>query len=95
MRILTITLLLLSVCLCTLARPSRRRHAKKIYTPCCIHHTSVNISSDIIGDEYEKQTAKGACVEAIILRTSKGKVCADPEAEWVKTLIAGMTSGNL
>ncbi|XP_044195495.1 eotaxin-like isoform X3 [Thunnus albacares] len=93
MRILTITLFLLLVCLCALT--NRRRHAKKIYTPCCIHHTSVNISSDIIGDEYEKQTAKGACVEAIILRNSYGKVCADPEAEWVKEVIANMTPGNL
>ncbi|XP_067433752.1 C-C motif chemokine 20-like isoform X2 [Thunnus thynnus] len=93
MRILTITLLLLSVCLCTLARPSRR-HASKIFTPCCVNLTSTDISSRIIGDSYEKQTAKEGCVEAIILRTSKGKVCSDPKAEWVKTLISGMTSGN-
>ncbi|XP_044195497.1 C-C motif chemokine 3-like 1 [Thunnus albacares] len=93
MRILTITLLLLSVCLCTLATSSRR-HAAKLYAPCCTRVTSANISSDIIGDSYEKQTAEGLCVEAIILRTSNRKVCANPKAEWVKTLIAGMTSGN-
>ncbi|XP_067433750.1 C-C motif chemokine 3-like 1 [Thunnus thynnus] len=94
MRILTITLLLLPVCLCALTTSSQK-HPSKIYTPCCIHLTSADISSDIIVYGYEKSTAKGECMEAVVLQSNNGEVCADPEAEWVKTVIANLTSGAL
>ncbi|XP_030612499.1 eotaxin-like [Archocentrus centrarchus] len=87
-KILSITLLLLSVCLCFHAAAARRNPSRSRL--CCIGVTSINKSSEVLGETYRGQSEKSPCVKAIIFNTDDGKLCADPKAQWVKELIATM-----
>ncbi|XP_035509231.1 eotaxin-like [Morone saxatilis] len=92
-RILSITLLLLSVCLCFQASAGNRRHAgrRPPPPPCCVKVSTENITSAVTGNTYRKQSPGGPCVEAVIFNTRRGEACADPNSKWVKTLTANMT----
>nr|XP_020441022.1 eotaxin-like [Monopterus albus] len=87
-RLLSVTVLLLTVCLCFQASAGSRRFPTKGKVPlCCTRVSSADISADIIG-KYTIQKARGECVEAIIFRTAEEKVCVDPKAKWVQRVIA-------
>uniref|UniRef100_A0A3B5ANC7 Chemokine interleukin-8-like domain-containing protein n=1 Tax=Stegastes partitus TaxID=144197 RepID=A0A3B5ANC7_9TELE len=59
---------------------------------CCVEVSRANVSSSVTDNKYHEQPAKDPCVHAIILTTTnRRKVCADPTAKWVQTLIANMT----
>ncbi|XP_026036071.1 eotaxin-like [Astatotilapia calliptera] len=89
-KILSITLLLLSICVCchsseVPAHPGKRR-------PCCVDVTYMNKSAEVVGETYRQQAARPPCVKAIIFNTGNGgQLCADPNAQWVKHLTANMT----
>ncbi|XP_037612482.1 chemokine (C-C motif) ligand 34b, duplicate 4 [Sebastes umbrosus] len=87
LRIVSITLLLISGCLYFSSAAGRYPDR---YFACCTAVTTKDISHDVIGNTYRAQSAKNRCVEAIIFTTAQGKVCVDPNAEWVQTLTANM-----
>ncbi|KAK2859842.1 hypothetical protein Q5P01_004462 [Channa striata] len=88
-RIVTVALLLLSLCLCSYCHPpgNRRHPSKVIVHPCCTRVSSADIRAEITG-KHSSQKASGKCVEALIFPTTKGKACIDPSAEWVQKFIA-------
>ncbi|XP_026035922.1 eotaxin-like [Astatotilapia calliptera] len=89
-KILSITLLLLSVCVCChSSEGTRRRHPGRI-PPCCPAVTKGNRTAEVVGETYREQAASGRCVKAIIFNTEYGQLCADPDAQWVKDLTAKM-----
>ncbi|XP_039902139.1 eotaxin-like [Simochromis diagramma] len=89
-KILSITLLLLSVCVCChSSEGTRRRHPGRI-PPCCPAVTKGNMTAEVVGQTYRELAARGRCVKAIIFDTKKGPLCADPDAQWVKDLTAKM-----
>uniref|UniRef100_A0A3Q0R221 Chemokine interleukin-8-like domain-containing protein n=1 Tax=Amphilophus citrinellus TaxID=61819 RepID=A0A3Q0R221_AMPCI len=73
----------------TFSLPARRNPSRSRL--CCIGVTSINKSSEVVGETYRVQSEKSPCVKAIIFNTDDGKLCADPKAQWVKKLIANMT----
>ncbi|XP_040921719.1 C-C motif chemokine 4 homolog isoform X2 [Toxotes jaculatrix] len=79
MKIVSIALLLVSVCLCTPAR----HIARGIVPLCCTKVSSADVSAQVTGQPHH-QKAQGSCVEALIFSTPKGKVCVDPKAPWVQ-----------
>ncbi|XP_040921718.1 eotaxin-like isoform X1 [Toxotes jaculatrix] len=84
MKIVSIALLLVSVCLCTPAEPLSARHiARGIVPLCCTKVSSADVSAQVTGQPHH-QKAQGSCVEALIFSTPKGKVCVDPKAPWVQ-----------
>ncbi|XP_039902125.1 eotaxin-like [Simochromis diagramma] len=88
-KILSITLLLLSLCVSChsskdSAGPGKRR-------PCCVDVTDMDKSAEVVGETYREQAAKPPCVKAIIFNTNTEQLCADPNAQWVKDLTARMT----
>ncbi|XP_025760126.1 eotaxin isoform X6 [Oreochromis niloticus] len=91
LKILSITLLLLFVCVCChSSKGTRRRHPGRI-PPCCPAVTKGNKRGDVVGETYREQAATPPCVKAIIFNTKDGKqLCADPDAQWVKDLTAKM-----
>uniref|UniRef100_A0A3Q1EIV0 C-C motif chemokine 20-like n=1 Tax=Acanthochromis polyacanthus TaxID=80966 RepID=A0A3Q1EIV0_9TELE len=94
-KVLFVSVLLLAMCLYfesfADATPPGGRHAGK-KRPCCTDVTKANFSRIVIGDTYREQQAKEHCVHAIIFNTNEGQpLCADPDAKWVKQLLANMT----
>ncbi|CAI5685902.1 unnamed protein product [Oreochromis niloticus] len=87
-KIHTIALLLLSVCLCCQLSAARRASRRR---PCCVQVTSRNMSAEVVGETYREQAAGSPCVKAIIFHTNDGPLCADPIAQWVMDLAANMT----
>ncbi|KAL4001360.1 leishmanolysin-like peptidase [Sarotherodon galilaeus] len=86
-KILSITLLLLSICVghSSEAPPGKER-------PCCVGITTSDMGCAVVGETYREQAARPPCVKAIIFNTGNGKqLCADPNAQWVKDLTAKMT----
>ncbi|CAI5689651.1 unnamed protein product [Oreochromis niloticus] len=59
--------------------------------PCCVAVTNLDMSAEVVGETYRQQAATPPCVKAIIFNTEHGPLCADPNAQWVKDLIASMT----
>ncbi|XP_038588259.1 C-C motif chemokine 5-like [Micropterus salmoides] len=90
-KILVITLLLLSVSLCFQPSEGNRRFPNpRLSHPCCTKVSTADVSKIVVGNKYQKQSAKNSCVEAIILNTQEGQVCVDPKAHWVKNFISSM-----
>ncbi|XP_008298867.1 C-C motif chemokine 18-like [Stegastes partitus] len=94
-KMLSVAVLLVSVCVCFVsfagAIPSGRHPGGKSRM-CCVEVSRANVSSSVTDNKYHEQPAKDPCVHAIILTTTnRRKVCADPTAKWVQTLIANMT----
>ncbi|XP_068565642.1 C-C motif chemokine 2-like [Cebidichthys violaceus] len=89
-RMLFVTLLLLSACLCVQSFTGNGRLVRK-KVPCCTEVSAANISSKVIGNVYRKQSSSPRCPEAIIFFTQGGSVCVDPKAKWAKNLTANMT----
>ncbi|XP_059183333.1 chemokine (C-C motif) ligand 34b, duplicate 4 [Centropristis striata] len=87
-------LLLLSVCLLSQAS-AKRLHVRKHVTPCCTAVSDFDISSEVTANTYSEQSTRSGCVKAVIFQTGAKKVCVDPEAEWVKNLMANMTKTTL
>ncbi|XP_056221034.1 chemokine (C-C motif) ligand 34b, duplicate 4 [Seriola aureovittata] len=84
MRILSVALLLLlPLCLCT---PGSRFPHRGRVPLCCTEVSSTDLSADVSGTPTT-QHAHGPCVKALIFRTSKGKVCVDPDAKWTKKFL--------
>uniref|UniRef100_A0A669DG25 Eotaxin-like n=1 Tax=Oreochromis niloticus TaxID=8128 RepID=A0A669DG25_ORENI len=91
-KILSITLLLVSMCVSCHSSEGTHRHHPGPFPPCCPAVTKGNMTADVVGQIYHKLAARGHCVKAIIFNTKDGKqLCADPDAQWVKDLIANMT----
>ncbi|KAL4001367.1 dehydrogenase/reductase SDR family member 4 [Sarotherodon galilaeus] len=89
-KILSITLLLISMCVCCHSEDTRDRGPGST-PPCCVDVTQDNVSADVVGETYREQAARHHCVKAIIFNTKNGKqLCADPDAQWVKDLTANM-----
>lgn len=86
---MSVTLLLLAVGLYFHYSAASGRHAGKSRM-CCVEVTTRNVSNTVVGETYREQAEKLPCVKAIIFKTASGKVCADPEAEWVQNLIPNM-----
>ncbi|CAI5685903.1 unnamed protein product [Oreochromis niloticus] len=87
-KILSITLLLLSICVCCHSSEAPPGSTP----PCCVDLTKGNVSAAVVGETYREQAARRPCVKAIIFNTGNGKqLCADPNAQWVKDLTAKMT----
>ncbi|CAI5689577.1 unnamed protein product [Oreochromis niloticus] len=87
-KILSITLLLLSMCVCchsSEAPPGKER-------PCCVGITTADMSAAVVGETYREQAARPPCVKAIIFNTKYEQLCADPNAQWVKDFTARMTN---
>ncbi|XP_039902116.1 monocyte chemotactic protein 1B-like isoform X1 [Simochromis diagramma] len=91
-KILSITLLLLSMCVCCHSSEAHRLPA--VPRPCCTAVTKRDLSTKVMGQTYREQAASGRCVKAIIFNTKEGQLCADPNAQWVKDLIAKMIKVN-
>ncbi|XP_039902121.1 eotaxin-like isoform X6 [Simochromis diagramma] len=90
-KILSITLLLLSVCVCCHSSEGTCRHHPGLKRPCCTGITEGNKTADVVGETYREQAASERCVKAIIFNTKNGKqLCANPEDQWVKDLTAKM-----
>ncbi|CAI5685908.1 unnamed protein product [Oreochromis niloticus] len=90
-KILSITLLLVSMCVCCHSSEDTRGGPGST-PPCCVNVTKDNVSADVVGETYREQAARHHCVKAIIFNTKDGKqLCADPDAQWVKDLTANMT----
>ncbi|XP_070784446.1 C-C motif chemokine 2-like [Enoplosus armatus] len=91
-KILSISLLLLSVCLCFQSSEGNRRFAGR-FSPlrCCRRVTTADISTDVTGNTYLELSATPPCMKAVIFTTQLGEVCADPKTKWVQTLTANMT----
>ncbi|XP_013122935.1 eotaxin isoform X1 [Oreochromis niloticus] len=89
LKILSITLLLLSMCVCCHSSEAHRHPSVK--RPCCTAVTKPDWSAEVVGETYREQAASDHCVKAILFNTKKGPLCADPNAQWVKDLIARMT----
>ncbi|CAI5689576.1 unnamed protein product [Oreochromis niloticus] len=87
-KILSITLLLLSICVCCHSEGTHE-HPGRI-PPCCPAVTKGNMTADVVGQTYHKLAARYHCVKAIIFDTKDGQLCADPDAQWVKDLTAKM-----
>ncbi|XP_039473420.1 eotaxin-like [Oreochromis aureus] len=90
-KILSITLLLVSMCVCFhSSEGTHRRHPGRI-PPCCVDVTKGNMTAAVVGQTYREQAATPPCVKAIIFNTKDGQqLCADPDAQWVKDLTAKM-----
>ncbi|KAL4001378.1 tripartite motif-containing protein 25 [Sarotherodon galilaeus] len=89
-KILSITLLLVSMCVCChSSEDTHGRHPGPV-PPCCPAVTKGNMTADVVGQIYHELAARGDCVKAIIFDTEYGQLCADPDAQWVKDLIAKM-----
>ncbi|XP_039473081.1 uncharacterized protein LOC120441762 isoform X1 [Oreochromis aureus] len=71
-----------------LQTPSRQDGKRR---PCCVAVTNLDMSAEVVGETYRQQAATPPCVKAIIFNTEHGPLCADPNAQWVKDLIASMT----
>ncbi|XP_004575893.1 eotaxin-like [Maylandia zebra] len=90
-KILSITLLLLSVCVCCHSSEGTRHRHPGLKPPCCVDITKGNKTAEVVGETYREQAASGSCVKAIIFNTKDRKqLCADPDAQWVKDLTAKM-----
>ncbi|XP_025760124.1 eotaxin isoform X4 [Oreochromis niloticus] len=90
-KILSITLLLVSMCVSCHSSEGTHRHHPGPFPPCCPAVTKGNMTADVVGQIYHKLAARGHCVKAIIFNTKDGKqLCADPDAQWVKDLTAKM-----
>uniref|UniRef100_A0A3Q2WTG9 C-C motif chemokine 20-like n=1 Tax=Haplochromis burtoni TaxID=8153 RepID=A0A3Q2WTG9_HAPBU len=89
-KILSITLLLLSVCFLTFYLSDTRVRGPGSNRPCCVGVDKDNRTAEVVGETYREQAARGHCVKAIIFNTKKGPLCADPKAQWVKDLTAKM-----
>ncbi|XP_004575894.1 C-C motif chemokine 2 [Maylandia zebra] len=87
-KILSITLLLLSMCVCFSYSAGPPGPGSK--RPCCVNVTDIDMSPEVVGETYREQAAKPPCVKAIIFNTEYGQLCADPKAQWVKDLTAKM-----
>ncbi|XP_063340668.1 eotaxin-like [Pelmatolapia mariae] len=88
-KILSITLLLLSVCVRCHSEGTHEHPGSK--RPCCPAVTKGNMTADVVGQTYHELAARPHCVKAIIFNTKNGKqLCADPDAQWVKDLTAKM-----
>uniref|UniRef100_A0A669BJ23 Chemokine interleukin-8-like domain-containing protein n=1 Tax=Oreochromis niloticus TaxID=8128 RepID=A0A669BJ23_ORENI len=82
-KILSITLLLLS--LCVSCHSSEDSTGPGIKPPCCVGVTTSDMSAAVVGETYREQAARPPCVKAVIFNTGHGKqLCADPNAQWVK-----------
>ncbi|XP_076737359.1 uncharacterized protein LOC101463734 [Maylandia zebra] len=89
-KILSITLLLLSVCVCCHSSEDTQVRGPGRIRPCCVGVDKDNMTAEVVGETYREQAARGHCVKAIIFNTKKGQLCADPKAQWVKDLTAKM-----
>ncbi|XP_039473421.1 eotaxin-like [Oreochromis aureus] len=90
-KILSITLLLLSTCVCCHSSEDTHGRGPGSTPPCCVDITKDNKRGDVVGETYREQAARPPCVKAIIFNTKDGKqLCADPDAQWVKDLTAKM-----
>ncbi|KAL4001366.1 breast cancer anti-estrogen resistance 1 [Sarotherodon galilaeus] len=90
-KILSITLLLLSMCVCCHSSEDSAPPGKE--QPCCVSITTADMSAAVVGETYREQAARRPCVKAIIFNTGHGKqLCADPNAQWVKDFTARMTN---
>uniref|UniRef100_A0AAZ1XTR3 Chemokine interleukin-8-like domain-containing protein n=1 Tax=Oreochromis aureus TaxID=47969 RepID=A0AAZ1XTR3_OREAU len=81
-KILSITLLLVSTCVS--CHSSEDARFPGIKPPCCVDVTKPNVTADVVGEIYREQAARYHCVKAIIFNTKNGQLCADPNAQWVK-----------
>ncbi|CAI5685907.1 eotaxin isoform X3 [Oreochromis niloticus] len=88
LKILSITLLLLSVCVCCHSSEDSAPPGKK--RPCCPAVTTIDMSPEVVGETYHELPARPPCVKAILFNTEYGQLCADPDAQWVKDLTAKM-----
>ncbi|XP_039473422.1 eotaxin-like isoform X2 [Oreochromis aureus] len=89
-KILSITLLLLSIYVCCHSSEDSDGPGKG--RPCCVAITTFDMSAAVVGETYREQAARPPCVKAVIFNTGDGKqLCADPNAQWVKDLTAKMT----
>ncbi|CAI5689652.1 eotaxin-like [Oreochromis aureus] len=90
-KILSITLLLVSMCVCChSSEGTHGRHPGPV-PPCCTAVTTGNMTADVVGQIYHELAARGDCVKAIIFYTKdRQQLCADPDAQWVKDLTAKM-----
>ncbi|XP_039902119.1 C-C motif chemokine 20-like isoform X4 [Simochromis diagramma] len=90
-KILSITLVLLSICVCCHSSEDTQDSRPGSRRPCCVDVTKHNMTADVVGPTYREQAARGHCVKAIIFNTKDRKqLCADPKAQWVKDLTAKM-----
>ncbi|XP_047424395.1 C-C motif chemokine 19-like [Mugil cephalus] len=88
-KILSITLLLILVCLAF--HPTAGRTPGRII-PCCPDVTVANKTHEVTGNTYRLQNPRPGCVKAVIFNTGHGgKLCASPDEPWVKNLIRNMT----
>ncbi|XP_063340675.1 eotaxin-like [Pelmatolapia mariae] len=87
-KILSITLLLLS--LCVSCHSSKDSGGPGKTRPCCVDVTTIDMSPEVVGETYHELTARPPCVKAILFNTEYGQLCADPNAQWVKDLTAKM-----
>ncbi|CAI5689633.1 unnamed protein product [Oreochromis niloticus] len=87
-KILSVTLLLVSMCVCCHSSEDHKP-LHQSYSGCI--PIQGNVSADVVGETYREQAARHPCVKAIIFNTKTGQLCADPNAQWVKDLTARMT----
>ncbi|XP_040926588.1 chemokine (C-C motif) ligand 34b, duplicate 4 [Betta splendens] len=79
--------ILLLVCLCFQVCAANRRHPNKGIIPlCCTRVSTADISEQITGNATIQKPG-GQCVKALIFPVAEGKVCVDPEANWVRTFL--------
>ncbi|XP_031613814.2 eotaxin-like isoform X5 [Oreochromis aureus] len=88
-KILSITLLLLSLCVSCHSSEDSTGPGKR--RPCCVDVTTSDMSAAVVGKTYREQAARPPCVKAILFNTKTEPLCADPNAQWVKDLTAKMT----
>ncbi|XP_005951686.1 C-C motif chemokine 18 [Haplochromis burtoni] len=87
-KILSVTLLLLSMCVCFSSSAGIRGPTKK--RPCCVDVTNLDMSPEVVGETYREQASSYPCVNAIIFNTEYGQLCADPNVQWVQNLTSTM-----
>ncbi|CAI5685904.1 eotaxin [Oreochromis niloticus] len=87
-KILSVTLLLLSLCVCFSSSAGMRGPTRK--RPCCVDVTNLDMSPEVVGETYREQASSHPCVKAIIFNTEYGQLCSDPKAQWVQDLTAKM-----
>ncbi|XP_011490862.1 regakine-1 [Oryzias latipes] len=88
---LCVMLLVLSVCLSIHSHAVKFPHGK--HWNCCETAIRRDLSAEVTGNTYKVQHAKNKCVNAIKFKTRDGQtLCAHPDEQWVKNLMAGMTN---
>uniref|UniRef100_A0A3P9KVP6 Chemokine interleukin-8-like domain-containing protein n=1 Tax=Oryzias latipes TaxID=8090 RepID=A0A3P9KVP6_ORYLA len=59
---------------------------------CCTTAVRRDLSAEVTGNTYEVQHAKHKCVNAIKFQSGDKTICAHPDEQWVKNLMARMTN---